>query len=97
VDILERAAVADPKGIRTIGVLTKPDLIGPGGEDEVLAVLHNVRKPLKLGCGTGGGGGGSCGERGRREDEKEERERVKRVRHRPRVQAGWARAEIEIE
>jgi len=49
VDILERAAVADPKGIRTIGVLTKPDLIGPGGEDEVLAVLHNVRKPLKLG------------------------------------------------
>ena len=49
VDNLERAAVADPKGIRTIGVLTKPDLIGPGGEDEVLAVLHNVRKPLKLG------------------------------------------------
>jgi interferon-induced GTP-binding protein Mx1 len=49
VDILERAAVADPNGVRTIGVLTKPDLIGPGGEDEVLAVLHNVRKPLKLG------------------------------------------------
>jgi hypothetical protein len=69
VDILERAAVADPKGIRTIGVLTKPDLIGPGGEDEVLAVLHNVRKPLKLGCVTGCGGGGSCGEkRGRREE-----------------------------
>lgn len=35
--------------MRTIGVLTKPDLIGPGNEDEVLAVLHNVRKPLKLG------------------------------------------------
>jgi len=49
VDILERASVADPNGIRTIGVLTKPDLIGPGSEDEVLAVLHNVRKPLKLG------------------------------------------------
>ena len=49
VDILERAAVVDPKGVRTIGVLTKPDLIGPGSEDEVLAVLHNIRKPLKLG------------------------------------------------
>lgn len=36
--------------MRTIGVLTKPDLIGPGNEDEVLAVLHNIRKPLKLGC-----------------------------------------------
>jgi interferon-induced GTP-binding protein Mx len=30
-------------------VLTKPDLIGPGNEDEVMAVLHNVRKPLQLG------------------------------------------------
>lgn len=30
-------------------MLTKPDLIGPGNEDEVLAVLHNVRKPLQLG------------------------------------------------
>ncbi|CAN0441309.1 unnamed protein product, partial [Laminaria digitata] len=49
VDILERAQVVDPRGERTIGVLTKPDLIGPGNEDEVLAVLHNVRKPLQLG------------------------------------------------
>ena len=49
VDILERAAVVDKAGVRTIGVLTKPDLIGPGSEDEVLAVLHNIRKPLKLG------------------------------------------------
>jgi interferon-induced GTP-binding protein Mx len=39
----------DPAGERTIGVLTKPDLIGPGNEDEVTAVLHNVRKPLQLG------------------------------------------------
>lgn len=39
----------DARGERTIGVLTKPDLIGPGNEDEVLAVLHNVRKPLQLG------------------------------------------------
>ena len=49
VDILERAAGVDRQGVRTIGVLTKPDLIGPGSEDEVLAVLHNIRKPLKLG------------------------------------------------
>ena len=49
VDILERAQIVDPRGERTIGVLTKPDLIGPGNEDEVLAVLHNVRKPLQLG------------------------------------------------
>ena len=39
----------DPRGDRTIGVLTKPDLVAPGGEEEVLAVLNNVRKPLKLG------------------------------------------------
>ncbi|KAJ1461226.1 P-loop containing nucleoside triphosphate hydrolase protein [Pelagophyceae sp. CCMP2097] len=49
VDILERAMRVDPTGERTIGVLTKPDLIGPGNEEEVVAVLTNVRKPLKLG------------------------------------------------
>lgn len=50
VDILERAAAADPSGQRTVGVLTKPDLVDEGGESEVLAVLRNVRKPLRLGC-----------------------------------------------
>lgn len=49
VDILERAIQVDPTGSRTIGVLTKPDLIGPGSEDEVVQVLLNIRKPLKLG------------------------------------------------
>jgi len=49
VDILERARRVDPLGERTLGVLTKPDLIGPGNEEEVVAVLTNVRKPLKLG------------------------------------------------
>ncbi|CAN0159188.1 unnamed protein product, partial [Hapterophycus canaliculatus] len=49
VDILERAKMVDPEGDRTIGVLTKPDLIGPGNEEEAAAVLKNVRKPLKLG------------------------------------------------
>jgi hypothetical protein len=49
IDILERAQRADPEGYRTIGVLTKPDLIGPGGEEEVVHVLRNTRKPLALG------------------------------------------------
>lgn len=30
-------------------MLTKPDLIGPGNEEEVMQTLRNVRKPLKLG------------------------------------------------
>lgn len=49
VDILERASVIDPMGLRTIAVLTKPDLINPGGEAEVLEILENKKKPLKLG------------------------------------------------
>ena len=49
VDVLERAQRVDPTGSRTIGVLTKADLVDQGGEEEVLSVLRNVRKPLKLG------------------------------------------------
>jgi interferon-induced GTP-binding protein Mx1 len=49
VDILERAHRHDPNGERTIGVLTKPDLIDQGAEDEVLVIAKNIRKPLKLG------------------------------------------------
>jgi len=49
VDILERAAKVDPEGIRTVGVLTKPDLVDKGGESEVLEVLLNKRKKLTLG------------------------------------------------
>lgn len=49
VDILERAQSVDFLGERTIGVLTKIDLINPGGEEEVLAVVNNIRKPLALG------------------------------------------------
>ena len=40
---------ADPMGDRTVGVLTKLDLVGRGSEDEVVQVLENVRKPLQLG------------------------------------------------
>ena len=49
VDILERAHKVDPEGVRTIGVLTKPDTIGEGNEEEVLQVVQGLRKPLKLG------------------------------------------------
>jgi interferon-induced GTP-binding protein Mx1 len=49
VDILERAQSVDPSGQRTIGVVTKTDLVGPGSEEEVVSVVTNVRKPLALG------------------------------------------------
>lgn len=49
IEALEWASTADPSGIRTIGVITKPDLIDDGAEQEVIAVLTNKRKPLKLG------------------------------------------------
>ena len=50
VDILTRAEAVDPEGKRTIGVLTKPDLIDEGGEEEAVSVIEGVRKPLNLGC-----------------------------------------------
>lgn len=49
IDVLERANQFDPLGVRTIGVLTKPDLVDKGAEHEVLNIVQNVRKPLKLG------------------------------------------------
>eukprot|EP01038_Epipyxis_sp_PR26KG_P012383 gene12383-16611_t len=49
VDILERARLFDRAGLRTIGVLTKPDLVDKGAEEEVLDVVQNKRIPLSLG------------------------------------------------
>lgn len=49
IDVLERAAKCDPMGSRTIGVLTKPDLVDKGAECEVIQVMKNLRKPLALG------------------------------------------------
>jgi interferon-induced GTP-binding protein Mx1 len=49
VDVLERAQRVDPMGSRTIGVLTKLDLVDQGAESETLSVVNNVRKPLALG------------------------------------------------
>lgn len=49
IDVLERAAQVDPMGSRTIGVLTKVDLVDQGAESETLAIVNNTRKPLALG------------------------------------------------
>jgi len=81
VDILERAHRADPTGERTIGVVTKVDLVLEGEEPPVLKLLRNELKPLRLGyvavnaravqlhleaCqGQGGSQGGSQGGEGK--------------------------------
>ena len=46
-DALRLAAEADPDGSRTVGVLTKPDLMDPGTESGVEAILEGrvVRLP----------------------------------------------------
>jgi hypothetical protein len=49
VDIIERASKADPEGKRTVGVLTKPDLVSDGAHQPVVATLLNITKPLRLG------------------------------------------------
>jgi interferon-induced GTP-binding protein Mx len=46
VDILERASRVDPRGDRTVSVLTKPNLVDKGAEYEVINVLANRAKPL---------------------------------------------------
>lgn len=48
-EILQRASKVDPDGSRTIGVLTKPDLVDKGGEAEVIKVLTNIKRPLQHG------------------------------------------------
>lgn len=48
-EAIEWAQRFDPTGERTIGCMTKPDLVDPGAEGEVIAVLTNQRKPLTLG------------------------------------------------
>jgi hypothetical protein len=43
------ARSADPKGLRTIGVLTKPDQVEEGCHGQWLQVLQGQRYPLALG------------------------------------------------
>ena len=48
-DITETAERYDKEGVRTLGVLTKPDLVDEGGENAVLDVLNGNKHGLKLG------------------------------------------------
>lgn len=49
-EILKFASEADPKGNRTMGVLTKPDLVTEAATREtVMELLHGRRSKLKLG------------------------------------------------
>ena len=48
-EILERAEDVDPEGIRTLGVLTKPDLVDKGAEMAVLELIDGKKQQLQLG------------------------------------------------
>jgi len=48
-EILEMAEGLDPKGLRTMGILTKPDLVDKGAEQGVLDLLEGRRQALTLG------------------------------------------------
>jgi hypothetical protein len=48
-EILELAAEADPQQDRTLGVLTKPDLVDKGAEPKVLDLLAGHSRTFKLG------------------------------------------------
>lgn len=48
-EILERAEDLDAEGIRTLGILTKPDLIDQGGEGAVVDLLEERKHRLRLG------------------------------------------------
>ncbi|KAJ3064720.1 hypothetical protein HDU99_004386, partial [Rhizoclosmatium hyalinum] len=47
--ILQAAEQADPDGLRTISIITKPDLVDIGAEKQVIDLLMNRKKSLKLG------------------------------------------------
>ena len=47
--ILEKAEELDPEGIRTLGVLTKPDLVDKGAEHNVIDLIMNREHQLRLG------------------------------------------------
>jgi interferon-induced GTP-binding protein Mx1 len=47
--ILQNAQVVDPEGLRTIAVITKPDLIDEGSEQGVIDLLLNRRRSLHWG------------------------------------------------
>ena len=48
-EILTIAKEVGSNGLRTLGVLTKPDLIDNGGEEGVMSLVEGKRNPLRLG------------------------------------------------
>ena len=48
-EIVDMAKAYDPKGQRTLGVLTKPDLVDEGAEQAVIDIMRGVRQKLNLG------------------------------------------------
>jgi hypothetical protein len=48
-EIMTMAEEVDEKGIRTLGVLTKPDLVDSGAETVVIELVRGVRHKLELG------------------------------------------------
>lgn len=48
-EILEMAKEVDPSGDRTLGVLTKPDLVDRGAESRVVDLVNGSSYKLKLG------------------------------------------------
>jgi hypothetical protein len=48
-EILERAEDLDKEGIRTLAVLTRPDLIDQGGEGAIVDLLEGRKHHLQLG------------------------------------------------
>ena len=48
-EITEMAVKYDPKGIRTLGILTKPDLVDKKAEMPILEIVEGTREKLALG------------------------------------------------
>uniref|UniRef100_A0A3Q0RHP9 Interferon-induced GTP-binding protein Mx n=1 Tax=Amphilophus citrinellus TaxID=61819 RepID=A0A3Q0RHP9_AMPCI len=48
-EALKMAQQVDPEGERTLGILTKPDLVDKGTEQTVVEIVHNEIIPLKKG------------------------------------------------
>ncbi|NWU88439.1 MX protein, partial [Upupa epops] len=48
-EALKMAQEVDPSGERTIGILTKPDLVDKGTEESIMKIIRNLVIPLKKG------------------------------------------------
>ena len=48
-EILDMAAKVDPSGQRTLGILTKPDIVDKGAEQDITDLVRGKKNKLKLG------------------------------------------------